>query len=131
MLNHIREIRLTAICCPYLQENAMSERKFRNKPARPAPPINALKKPSVRTAGNEPQEELMINISEANPGGAEKIDEPEDEVKLYVPSKAKSDDKSENKPKKSGRKGAWIAVIASLTAVCLGALAVCFYLKIF
>ena len=38
----------------------MNKRKLAQRPASPAPPINARKVPAAQSAGNEPQEELMI-----------------------------------------------------------------------
>ncbi len=92
----------------------MNKRKLAQRPASPAPPINARKVPAAQSAGNEPQEELMIDISsEAFEESVEAVDEPreapvritdepddepvriygeeepedEDEVKVYVPQK--------------------------------------------
>lgn len=120
------------------------------KPAFPAPPINARKKPEAQGIGNEPQEEVLVNIAEPKaqvPKGAVRItDEPEDdEVKVYVP-KNKKKDKKKSKPRlsRSAKKSSvpanfdveeipdekddrhlavWVTVIVSLVVLCIGAVA--------
>ena len=41
----------------------MSKRQKALRPAFPAPPINARKVPAAQNAGNEPQEEVMVDVS--------------------------------------------------------------------
>ncbi|MBQ5399441.1 MAG: hypothetical protein IIU14_08435 [Ruminococcus sp.] len=94
----------------------MSKRRTASRPAQPAPPINARRLPAAQSVGNEPQEELMVDImaeslaeeDTAAPApivenevveddvkiyGAEHLYEPpeeEEEVKVYIPSKKDS-----------------------------------------